>query len=74
MKDIYYVVKLKDGVSHKNNVPNLVTIYPKFCGMLVNQDDENFYFELNNSKVVIIPHSWIDWMAPSKILNRRGKN
>ena len=73
MKDIYYIVKLKDGISHKNNLPNLVTVYPKFCGVLVNQDDGHFYFELNDipKSLVIIPHSWIDWMAPSKILNKR---
>ena len=29
----------------------------------------NFYFELNSSDaLVIIPHSWIEWMAPSKII------
>ena len=44
-----------------------------FCGALVNQTDGNFYFELNGSRaMVIIPHSWIEWMAPSKKLNGNG--
>ena len=40
-----------------------------FRGRLVNQNGRNFYFELNSSNaLVIIPHSWIEWMAPSKII------
>ena len=72
MTDIHYIVKInKDKIDsselgymfYKTTCPNI------FCGQLVNQNNENFYFELNNSNaLVIIPHSWIEWMAPSKII------
>jgi hypothetical protein len=66
-KDIHYMVKVKqtgivDDLFYKT------TAGYKFCGKLVNQDGRNFYFEINGSGgLVIIPHSWIEWMAPSKI-------
>ena len=65
-KDIYYIVKVKedvvDGLFHHT------TIRHKFCGKLVNQNNGNFYFELNGAGgLVIIPHGWIEWMAPSKV-------
>jgi hypothetical protein len=70
-EDIYYIVKIKE-----NRVDGLfyqTTVNKMFCGVLVNHADGNFYFELNGSKaLVIIPHSWIEWMAPSKELNRNG--
>ena len=72
MTNIYYIVKVnKDKVDscelgymfYKTTCSNI------FCGRLVNQNNRNFYFELNDSNaLVIIPHSWIEWMAPSKNL------
>ena len=65
--DIYYIVKVRE------NIPDALfyktTVFHKFCGKLVNQTGSNFYFELNGSNaLVIIPHSWVEWMAPSTIL------
>lgn len=74
--DIYYIVTLKPRYQ---NIPH-TTINKSFCGKLINQNDGNFYFELNGSKgFVIIPHLWIESMAPSKVLwdieqKRRSKN
>ena len=63
-KDVYYIVKVKDVT---DDMFYKTTISNKFCGKLVNQNDGKFYFELNGSNaLVIIPHSWIEWMAPSK--------
>ena len=72
MANIYYIVKInKDKIDsselgymfYKTTCSNI------FCGQLVNQNSGNFYFKLNNSNaLVIIPHSWIEWMAPSKII------
>ena len=66
-EDIYYIVKVKetgvvDGLFYKTTVGH------SFCGRLVNNNGGNFYFELNGSDaLIIIPHSWIEWMAPSKV-------
>mgnify|MGYP003403652815 CR=1 FL=1 len=66
-EDIYYIVKIKEDVV--DSLFYQTTIRHKFCGKLVNRNYGNFYFELNGSDaLVIIPHSWIEWMAPSKKL------
>lgn len=65
MKDydaIYYIVQVRNPLHFTNT-----TITERFCGKLVNQNNGNFYFELNGSgALVIIPHNEIEWMAPSK--------
>ena len=74
--DPYYIVTIKE--QYQDKLQN-TTCRHKFCGKLVNQTDR-FYFELNNSKaLVIIPHEWVECMAPSKALwdleiERRKKN
>lgn len=60
-----YIVTIKDQYLDK-----LVstTIRKTFCGYLVNDAGDNFYFELNgNRMMVIIKHNWIEFMAPSKV-------
>jgi hypothetical protein len=65
-EDIYYIVTLKDSIIDSGFYKT--TACHRFCGRLVNQNYGNFYFELNGSDaLVIIPHSWIEWMAPSKV-------
>lgn len=72
-EDIYYIVKIKENA--QDGLFYQTTVNKMFCGILVNQLGGNFYFELNGSKaLVIIPHSWIEWMAPSKELNKYGGN
>ena len=67
-KDIFYIVKVKEDYIVDNLFYKTTARY-NFCGKLVNQNLGNFYFELNGSNaLVIIPHSWIEWMAPSKVL------
>lgn len=72
MTDIHYIVKInkdKIDISELGYMFYKTTCSNIFCGRLVNQNGRNFYFELNNSDaLVIIPHSWIEWMAPSKII------
>lgn len=72
MTDVYYIVKIKEDKIYSYELGymfNETTCSKLFCGRLVNQNDKNFYFELNSSNaLVIIPHSWIEWMAPSKKL------
>ena len=66
-RDIYYLVVLKDNIESELFYKS--TVHNKLCGCLVNQHDGNFYFELNGSNaLVIIPHEWIKWMAPSEVL------
>ena len=64
---IYYIVALREDIVNSGFYKT--TTYPRFCGRLVNKNGSNFYFELNGSNaLVIIPHRWIEWMAPSKKL------
>lgn len=69
--DLYYIIELNERIDRE--LQNLATIFPRFAGKLVNNNNGNFYFELNGhpNSVVIIPHNWIKWMAPSKRLNKR---
>lgn len=72
MTDIHYIVKVNKDEIDSSELGYMfyeTTCLNIFCGRLVNQNGRNFYFELNNSDaLVIIPHSWIEWMAPSKII------
>ena len=72
MTDVYYIVKIKEDKIYSYELGYMfseTTCSKLFCCRLVNQNDKNFYFELNSSNaLVIIPHSWIEWMAPSKKL------
>ena len=66
MEDIYYIVNIKEKYRYELR---LTTINKEFCGKIVNQTAGNIYFELNGSGgLVIVPHEWINWLAPSKIL------
>lgn len=71
--DIYYIVELNEKADWE--LRSLTTIIPRFCGKLINHCNSNFYFELNGhpNSVIIIPHSWIQWMAPSRRLNKCQK-
>lgn len=63
---IYYIVSIKDRYIYELH---LTTINKEFCGRIENQTSTNIYFRLNGSDaLVIIPHSWIEWMAPAKEL------
>lgn len=71
LSDIYYIVSLKERYKYDLY---LTTITKEFCGKIVNQTADNIYFELNGSNaLVIIPHNWIEWLAPSKKLWNRDK-
>lgn len=64
--EIYYVVSIKDRYICKLH---LTTITKEFCGRIENQTSTSIYFRLNCSDaLVIIPHNWIEWMAPAKKL------
>jgi hypothetical protein len=71
MGKISYIVKLNQSRINSDELGfmfNKTCCHKLFCGELVNQNGVNFYFELENSgALVIIPHTWIDWMAPKKI-------
>lgn len=72
MEDIYYIVNIKEKYRYELRH---TTINKVFCGKIVNQTDGNIYFELNDGSdtLVIIPHSWINWLAPSKVLWERRR-
>lgn len=63
-KGIYYIVNIKERYKYDLH---LTTITDQFCGKIVNQTGSNIYFNLYGSEaLVIIPHDWIEWLAPSK--------
>lgn len=63
---IYYIVNIKDRYISELY---LTTITKEFCGRIENQTSTSIYFRLNGSDaLVIVPHSWIEWMAPAKKL------
>lgn len=60
-KNVPYIVYLKD------NSKFYCLFESKFCGYLVNNSKENFYFEINGSRMlVIVPHNEIEYMFPSR--------
>lgn len=62
----YYIISIKERY-----IPelHLTTITKEFCGSIENQTSTNIYFRLNGSNaLVIVPHNWIEWMAPAKKL------
>lgn len=62
--EIYYIVSIKEKYICELH---LTTIAKGFCGRIENQTSTSIYFRLNGSDaLVIIPHSWIEWMAPTK--------
>lgn len=64
--EIYYIVSLKERYVYELH---LTTITKEFCAKIENQAGTSIYFRLNGSEaLVIIPHSWIEWMAPAKEL------
>ena len=64
--EIYYIVSIKERYICELH---LTTITKEFCGRIENQTSTSIYFRLNGSDaLVIIPHSWIEWMAPAKKL------
>lgn len=68
--DIYYIVNL-DLDRNEEIYPSIkdTTIRKSFCGKIVNESHGKLFFELNGSgALVIIPYSWIKFMAPSKVL------
>ena len=64
--EIYYIVSIKERYICELH---LTTITKEFCGRIENQTSTSIYFRLNGSDaLLIIPHSWIEWMAPAKDL------
>lgn len=64
--EIYYIVSIKDRYIYELH---LTTITKEFCGRIESQSSTSIHFRLNGSDaLVIIPYSWIEWMAPAKEL------
>ena len=61
---LLYLVNIKP--EHQEKFEDTV-IHHGFYGELVNQTSDMFYFELfENRAIIIIPHSWIEFMAPMR--------
>ena len=68
IEKVEYIVCLKNDFFMPKTI-----IKRQFCGKLENITNGRFYFRLNGSNaVVIVPHTEINWMAPSKEFWERG--
>ena len=69
-EDIKYLVRLNNNQIDRDDLGYMFrrTICNKlFCGVLVNISSSHLYFEIGeDKKLVIIPHRWVEWMAPVK--------
>lgn len=65
-QDTTYVIKLKLEYAYDVHLCN-TKISNVFSGTIVNQTASSIYFELKDTKeLVIIPHEYILWLAPIK--------
>lgn len=69
-EEVKYLVRLNDSQIDKDDLGYMLhqTICNKiFCGVLVNIFNSSLYFEIGeDKKLVIIPHRWVEWMAPAR--------
>lgn len=76
MDNTIYIVKIDAAKLNHSESDYLffkTTCSNIFYGKLVNNSGSNFYFELKDSNdLVIVPHNWIKWMAPSKLLKEKN--
>lgn len=62
--DIYYIVQLNERVyEHPVKKTNLKSV---FYAKLINFNRGKFYFEREEGGMIIINHSLVDFMAPSR--------
>ena len=70
MDNIKYIVRIDENKIHQDDLDYLfmkTTCSRVFYGHLVNRSGSHFYFEIGpENDLVIIPHSWIKWMAPAR--------
>ena len=76
-KDVKYMVRLNDNQIDRDDLGYMFrrTVCNKlFCAILVNISSSHLYFELGEDKeLVIIPHRWVEWMAPIKKVFKEGE-
>ena len=69
-KEIKYIVRLNNNQIDRDDLGYMLnrTICTKlFCGVLVNISGSHLYFEVEeDKKLIIIPHRWVEWMAPAR--------
>ena len=67
-KEVKYIIRLNDNQIDRDDLAYMFrrTICNKlFCGILVNVSATHLYFEMGeDKKLAIIPHKWVEWMAP----------
>lgn len=66
----YYIIKIKE----KYMIDELFRTENRqyFTGLIVNQTESNFYFELKNTEeLLIVPHCYIEWMCPDKTVEHK---
>ena len=66
MEKIKYILKIRSSILDSTPIIRQTTLRDIFIGTKVNDNNGNFYFEdsENPAALVIIPHNWIEWMAP----------
>lgn len=66
MENIKYILKIRNSILDNNPIIRQTTLKDFFIGTKVNENEGNFYFtdSENPAALVIIPHTWVEWMAP----------
>ena len=76
-KEVKYLVRLNDGQIDRDNLGYMfrrTACNKLFCGILVNVSATHLYFEIGEDrKLVIVPHKWVEWMAPVKENFKEGQ-
>lgn len=76
-KEVIYMIRLNDNQIDRDELGYLfreTRCGKLFCGVLVNISCSHLYFEHGkNKELVIIPHRWVEWMAPVKKAFKEGE-
>lgn len=76
-KDTAYVVRLNDNQIDRDDLGYMfrrTSCNKLFCGVLVNISSSHLYFEIGENKnLIIIPHRWVEWMAPTRDSFKEGE-
>ena len=76
-KEVKYVVRLNDAQIDRDDLGYMFRQSPcnkLFYGVLVNISATHLYFEIGeDKKLVIVPHKWVEWMAPVEEVLKKEK-
>ena len=76
-REVKYMIRLNDNQIDRDDLGYMfrrTACSNLFCGILVNISGTHLYLEVGeDKKLVIIPHRWVEWMAPVKENFKEGQ-